>query len=488
MGLEPVPWPPRGYAPLLLAFMFHPWVPVCICSALGFAIFANTLGGELVWDDRAAVLLNADVLPESPLSNLLFNDFWGQSMSLSDSHKSYRPVTVLTYKLNYWLHGVDPFGYHLVNVGLHALCCGLAAKLATRIFEETTLQRQGRAVDLPSHEAAAFGCFVGVLFAVHPIHTEAVACIVGRADILCCLFFFLAMLLYIESCALPLKAPQAIKRDDGGVALPARPPSSASVVQCLLVALSALFTALSTLSKEIGVTVIPILMLWEVLVVLRLQKCVVRSGHYERPSARCVGQSIGRIVVVLFFGLGVLTWRFRLHGDSFMYKWSILENNIQHLPPGFPKFASYAYVHARYFLLFWVPYPLCYDYGFDAVPVVESVHDARNVTTVCMYLIMLSILREAIMQLLGSPGTTTMAPAVLGSNVPAPLPSPATSRKRAADENVASTLEKLAATLVAEGRVNEAEPLCTQARAIRNKLKVVVKKKGSQEKVRMRVG
>lgn len=39
------------------------------------------------------------------------------------SHKSYRPLSVLTFRLNYAIHELDPLGYHLVNVLLHVLVC-----------------------------------------------------------------------------------------------------------------------------------------------------------------------------------------------------------------------------------------------------------------------------------------------------------------------------------------------------------------------------
>lgn len=58
---------------------------------------------------------NEDVHGLRPLSGLLVHDFWGQNITLADSHKSYRPFTVLTYRLNYAIHGIDPFGYHAGN-------------------------------------------------------------------------------------------------------------------------------------------------------------------------------------------------------------------------------------------------------------------------------------------------------------------------------------------------------------------------------------
>ena len=55
--------------------------------------------------------------------NLLRNDFWGQDIKLVDSHKSFRPVTVLSFRINYSLHGLEPYGYHAVNTIIYGLAC-----------------------------------------------------------------------------------------------------------------------------------------------------------------------------------------------------------------------------------------------------------------------------------------------------------------------------------------------------------------------------
>lgn len=52
---------------------------------------------EFVHDDLVAVVRNPDVF-ETPILNLFSNDFWGESMSSTTSHKSYRPFTVLTFR------------------------------------------------------------------------------------------------------------------------------------------------------------------------------------------------------------------------------------------------------------------------------------------------------------------------------------------------------------------------------------------------------
>ena len=96
--------------------------------------------------------------PNVPWTNLLLNDFWGTPMHIEGSHKSYRPLTVATFRLNYMLHELQPLGYHLVNVLLHSAVCYLYVVLCGVVFSEVW----------PA-------LIAGLLFAVHPIHTEAVS-------------------------------------------------------------------------------------------------------------------------------------------------------------------------------------------------------------------------------------------------------------------------------------------------------------------------
>uniref|UniRef100_A0A182QXK4 Glycosyltransferase RgtA/B/C/D-like domain-containing protein n=1 Tax=Anopheles farauti TaxID=69004 RepID=A0A182QXK4_9DIPT len=133
-----------------------------------------------------AILGNPDVLGSSSTGGwgqMLQNDFWGTPLADSGSHGSYRPLCVASFKLNYLLDGFKPFGYHLVNVLLHSLATGLVVKLARHILP------------VPARSGPAIA---GLLFAAHPIHTEAVAGIVGRADLTGCIFYLLALLAYVR--------------------------------------------------------------------------------------------------------------------------------------------------------------------------------------------------------------------------------------------------------------------------------------------------
>ena len=131
------------------------------CAVVGALLYLNTLDCGLCFDDETALIKNKDLRAVSPWSNLIWNDFWGTPMSSVDSHKSYRPLCVATFRLNYLLHELQPMGYHLVNVLLHSAVCYLYVQLCGVLFSEVW----------PA-------LIAGLLFAVHPIHTEAVSSIV----------------------------------------------------------------------------------------------------------------------------------------------------------------------------------------------------------------------------------------------------------------------------------------------------------------------
>ena len=129
-----------------------------LCLSVTVLLYANTLDCGLCFDDEKAIIKNVDLRPSTPWSNLLWDDFWGTPMESFKSHKSYRPLCVATFRLNYMLHELQPMGYHLVNVLLHGVVCYLYVQLCGVIFSEVW----------PA-------LIAGLLFAVHPIHTEAVS-------------------------------------------------------------------------------------------------------------------------------------------------------------------------------------------------------------------------------------------------------------------------------------------------------------------------
>ncbi|XP_034241137.1 protein O-mannosyl-transferase TMTC1-like isoform X5 [Thrips palmi] len=78
-----------------------PWMYAGV-AATAAGCYVNALWGDFVHDDVPAVTTNKDVLGLTPLRGLLANDFWGTSMALPSSHKSYRPLTTLTFRSPAW--------------------------------------------------------------------------------------------------------------------------------------------------------------------------------------------------------------------------------------------------------------------------------------------------------------------------------------------------------------------------------------------------
>ncbi|KAK4295916.1 hypothetical protein Pmani_031550 [Petrolisthes manimaculis] len=146
-------------------------------------VYINGLTGDFVHDDISAIKTNPDVLGNNPLSNVFFNDYWGKPMSDPRSHKSYRPLTILTFRWSHTVFGLRPLGFHLVNVLLHSCACLLLTRLLLRLL------------NLPQGTVLS----AGLIFATHPIHTEAVTGLVGRADVLASLSFIAAILSYHRS-------------------------------------------------------------------------------------------------------------------------------------------------------------------------------------------------------------------------------------------------------------------------------------------------
>ena len=80
---------------------------------------------------RLSIQVKNQDIRDGPISNLFRNDFWGQDITLPDSHKSFRPLTVLSFRVNFSINGLQPFGYHATNVVIYAAVCILMWNLAS---------------------------------------------------------------------------------------------------------------------------------------------------------------------------------------------------------------------------------------------------------------------------------------------------------------------------------------------------------------------
>jgi len=113
---------------------------LCILLA---AIIPNlsTLGADFTFDDLFAVQGNQDLHPNHPWTDILIHDFWGQTLSSTSSHKSFRPLTTLSFRWNYSWAELNPALFHATNVVLHAIASVLVFFLASQALPRATSHR-----------------------------------------------------------------------------------------------------------------------------------------------------------------------------------------------------------------------------------------------------------------------------------------------------------------------------------------------------------
>jgi protein O-mannosyl-transferase len=135
------------------------------------AVYAQTVGYGFAGDDIG-------IIRDRPLFHDLHN--WREILAAPWwPNALYRPVTALSLAANWVAAGGDSRAFHLVNVLLHGVASVLVYRLALALLA------------VPAAAVVA-----GLLFAVHPVHVEAVANLVGRAEVLCTIFVVVAVLLY----------------------------------------------------------------------------------------------------------------------------------------------------------------------------------------------------------------------------------------------------------------------------------------------------
>lgn len=136
--------------------------PVLLVLA-GIIVYARTFSVPFVFDDVHAIVQNIRIREWSP--ELLMTD---------------RPLVELSLALNYALDGLNPAGYHVVNLLLHLLCGLLLYDIARRTFRLTGV--------LAGREDAA-ACFAALVFVVHPLQTESVTYVISRSELLMALCY-----------------------------------------------------------------------------------------------------------------------------------------------------------------------------------------------------------------------------------------------------------------------------------------------------------
>lgn len=154
-------------------------------ALLAAAVYANSLANGFAWDDVLIVQDNEAIRNLAGVPDLFTRPYWPSG---DPARGLYRPVTLTSFAIDWALGGGRPLAFHVLNVLLHAGVTVLVLLLLRRV-----------GAPLPAASAGA------AVFAVHPVHTEAVANVVGRAELLVALFTLLGALAYLRYAWGPLR-------------------------------------------------------------------------------------------------------------------------------------------------------------------------------------------------------------------------------------------------------------------------------------------
>jgi tetratricopeptide (TPR) repeat protein len=171
---------------------------MAIIVAAVMLAYANSLRGPFVYDDVPAITENATLRHWWRIDDVLFPP--------ADSTVSGRPILNFSFALNYAVSGTEVWSYHVFNVVIHALAAlalfGLVRRTCRLAF---ALNASERRCILPTgvenDTAVAFA--IALLWALHPLATEAVDYIVQRAEALMAMFLLLTLYAFSRAAAAP---------------------------------------------------------------------------------------------------------------------------------------------------------------------------------------------------------------------------------------------------------------------------------------------
>lgn len=162
------------------------WLAAALLIASAFVAYHNTFSVPFFFDDVTAIEQNQSIRHLSRLGEIF-------SPPRDGSAVTGRPLVNLSFALNYALGGTSPFGYHLVNLVLHATAAlALFGLIRRTLFAPSLREEFG-----PSATSLAF--VAALCWTVHPLQTESVTCVAQRTEVLVGVFYLFTLYAFARS-------------------------------------------------------------------------------------------------------------------------------------------------------------------------------------------------------------------------------------------------------------------------------------------------
>jgi tetratricopeptide (TPR) repeat protein len=315
-----------------------------LLTVITFLLFYNTLPNEFVFDDESVIVNNSAL---TDLSNIP-EYFTGSEGFHKVIGKYYRPVVSTSYTIDYALWGLKPGGFHFTNILIHITASLILFNILLHLFG--------------NYKNGILYSFIGALiFAVHPVHTEAVSWVSGRTDSMVTLFFFASFLYYLKYSGIIFTSHAGKKENT------INPPDHKRFLLFSLI-----FYVLGLLSKEMIVTMPVIIILFD----LVYRK---KPLSFIKKNLPVYGLFIGVTIVYVFVRYLIL--KDIPDRDTYLYFYD---------KDGMTAFATMMKTIPVYFKLLFFPVGLLYHYN-GTMPDAFSLLEVNVLLSVMFIFILLAL-------------------------------------------------------------------------------------------------
>jgi len=295
-------------------FNLYTFLAVLACFMLPYIVYFNSINAPFVFDDKAKIVENPDIKSLVDIGDKLIFSYKDKERTFMSNDPS-RPVTYLSFALNYYFGKLQTQGYHIVNILFHCLNTMLVFFFTRKIVSLTY-----------NIYTVIFPIIVALFFGLHPANVNTVAYIFSRSDLLATFFYLLSLLLFLKS-------------------IDARSKFYPLSLMCFVLAL---------FSKQIAIT-LP-------LIILSFDYLFLSNYSYSQVF-RKISYHLPYWVLALVFVL------FR-----YFYFGSIGDLEAGRLIDWFPYFISQFYVILRYIQMLFVPGGYCFDHAIPPASSILELH------------------------------------------------------------------------------------------------------------------
>jgi len=293
-------------------------VMVAVIFLASFLPFVNSLYPNGFISDDATMIANNPYIKDLSNIHRVFTIDWYHDVDAIEFFL-YRPLTLVTYAFNFYFGQLNVIGYHLVNVLLHT-----ANSILVFIFCSYIFRRRFIAVSS------------SLIFAVHPIHTEAVNWLVGRAELMSLFFILITSIFYIKY---------------------------SKNRRLLYLAISLIAFLAGLLSKESSIVLLGFIPLIDIVSRINLRKKLMTYVAFGGVALSWV---VWREIIVKVFD--------PVDSSSAVSQIYTVYNNALFILPWFERTINAVKILVFYsFKLLVLPINLSYDYSYNSIPLSDSV-------------------------------------------------------------------------------------------------------------------